>query len=188
MDLATAESAILASNLRASMSLPPIKLHSTCTHEPIPCVALRAFTNLSPSAPPNCKIQALKDQWIQRDRTYPFRDHPLAEALSAEGCDRLRARMVIDAVGYGMDVRGAKGVVDACRRLKGAMAMRGGVGGGCSSCGPGSNTAVFRGYDASMVGAGAGYCFQIPVSVENFQTAAEAEGKILCIGQGGELR
>ena len=90
--------------------------------------------------------------------------------------------MVIDMVGYGMDVPSAKGVVDACGQLKGLMAMRGGVGGGCSSCGPGSNTAVFRGYDASSA------CFKFPVSIENFQIAVEAEGKTLCIGRGGELR
>ena len=188
MDMTSARAAILAYQLRASMSLPPFKIHPDCAHKDIPCVALRNLPNITQpaSALSNCKIQALLDQWVRRDQTYPNDSHPLVQALGAAGCDRLRARMVVDRQGYGMQVAEAEVVVEAWKRLSKALALRGEGSHRCSSCAPGSNTAMYRGDDISTGSSDS--CFRIPVCPIDSERPSATDDKILCIGHGGELR
>ena len=87
-----------------------------------------------------------------------------------------------------MSVQMAQGVIGAFGRLKKAMVVGTEVLIGCSSCGPGSNTAVFRGYHASDVDDSEPRCNRIPVTLETFPITADTDGKILCIGHRGRLR
>jgi hypothetical protein len=161
--------------LRVAVGREPIPLAATCLHAPITCVWKSQEDH-------SCKIQSLRDAWQQRDRTYPSHDNPLVVAITDAGGDSNRARMVINEEGYGMTLHSSSSVISAYRRLEyssqhplpaGAQV--------CEQCRPGTNTFTLRGstYEGS--------CHFVPVSVANHIDVVE-EGKVLCIGAGGELR
>ena len=183
----SAGAAMLAYQLRASMSLPPFKIHPDCVHKNIPCIAFSSLPNITrpASALSNCRIQALLDQWVRRDQTYPNDSHPLVQALGAAGCDRLLARMVVDRQGYGMQAAEAKAVFKASKRLSKAIALRGGGSYRCSSCAPSSNTAMYRG-DGIPTGS-SDSCFRIPVCLLDSECPSATDDKTQCIGHRGEL-
>jgi hypothetical protein len=165
----------LASALRAYLGKPQKALAPSCDHAPVSC----AWTSETDHT---CKIQSLAKSWKAADHTYTYRDHPLVLALEKVGCHQLRARMVISEQGYGMTIETSKSVIDGYRKLKecNSGALPKGVS-ACDQCQPGTNTFALQGASYK------GNCWFTPVSIAK-TTALAQNGKVLCIGPGGELK
>jgi hypothetical protein len=165
----------LLSALRAHLGKPQKPLGPLCDHAPVPC-AWKSATDHS------CKIQSLCEGWQSADHTYTFREHPLVLALERVGCHQLRARMVISAEGYGMMIENSKSVIDGYKRLDESTTRRLPRGVEvCDQCRQGTNTFTLQGTSYG------GTCWVIPVNIAE-NTALAQGGKVLCIGDGGELR
>ncbi|KFZ01047.1 hypothetical protein V501_10251 [Pseudogymnoascus sp. VKM F-4519 (FW-2642)] len=166
--------ALLAA-LRVAVGREPIKLAPTCDHAPVTCVWKSQQDH-------SCRIQPLRDAWQKADQTYTSHDNPLVLALDNAGCDPYRARMVISQEGYGMTPTSSDSLIRAYRRLRYSIRHPVLVGAQvCDQCRPGTNTFALQGSSYE------GSCHFVPVSIASNIDVVE-EGKVLCIGAGGELR
>lgn len=154
--------ALLAA-LRVAVGREPITLAPTCDHAPVTCVWKSQQDH-------SCKIQPLRDAWQKADKIYPSHDNPLVLTLSNAGCDRYRARMVIDQEGYGMTPASSNSLIRTYRRLGYSIRHPVPVGAQvCDQCRPGTNTFALQGSSYE------GSCYFVPVSVANNIDVVEEE-------------
>jgi hypothetical protein len=166
--------ALLAA-LRVAVGREPINLAPTCDHAPVICVWKSQQDH-------SCMIQPLRDAWEKADHIFPSHDDPLVLALDNAGCDPSRARMAINEEGFGMTPASSNSLIRAYRRLGYSIRHPSPVGAQvCDQCRPGTNTFALQGSSYE------GSCHFVPVSIESNIDVRE-EGKVLCIGAGGELR
>ncbi|KAH0591663.1 hypothetical protein MHUMG1_10604 [Metarhizium humberi] len=160
---------------RVAVGREPINLDPACDHAPVICTWKSQQDD-------RCKIQPLADAWREADHTYTQQDDPLVLALANAGCDAYRARMVISQEGYGMTPASSESLIGAYRRLGHSIRHPVPVGVQvCHQCRPGTTTFALQG--SLYVGS----CHFVPVSIGSYIDVVE-EGKVLCIGAGGELR